>query len=78
MTNVLEKIINSKKTSVEKYKNSLPLNVLKKRISKYENYINFKNKLNTNEISSTRTAQARHIWPNQVKSLEITSITENQ
>jgi len=51
MTNVLEKIINSKKTSVEKYKNSLPLNILKKRISKYENYINFKNKLSTNEIS---------------------------
>ena len=51
MTNTLEKIISEKRISIEKYKNSLSINVLEKKISSYKNYINFKNNLNKNIIS---------------------------
>ena len=43
MTNTLEKIILDKRTSIEKYKKSFSTNVLMKKISSYQNYINFKN-----------------------------------
>ena len=51
MSNILEKIISDKKNSVEKYKNSFTIEDLKKKISSYRNYLNFKEKLNKNEIS---------------------------
>ena len=51
MTKTLEKIISEKRISIEKYKNSLSINVLEKKISSYKNYINFKNNLNKNIIS---------------------------
>jgi len=51
MSNILEKIISDKKNSVEKYKNSFTIEDLKKKISSYKNYLNFKEKLNKNEIS---------------------------
>ena len=51
MTNTLEKIITDKKNSVEKYKKSFTIENLKKRISSYKNYLNFKDKLKKNEIS---------------------------
>ena len=51
MSNTLEKIISDKKNSVEKYKNSFTIEDLKKKISSYKNYLNFKEKLNKNEIS---------------------------
>mgnify|MGYP001255661247 CR=1 FL=1 len=51
MTNILEKIITHKKDSVEKYKNSFSIEDLKKKISLYENYLNFKDKLNDNKVS---------------------------
>ena len=38
MNNILEKIISDKKDSIEKYKNSLSIEDLKKNISKYEDY----------------------------------------
>ena len=51
MTNALEKIIVDKKSNMEKYKNSFSVEVLKKRISSYKNYLNFKDKLKKNEVS---------------------------
>ena len=51
MTNALEKIIADKKSNMKKYKNSFSVEDLKKRISSYKNYLNFKNKLKNNEVS---------------------------
>ena len=51
MTNALEKIIADKKDNVEKYKNSFTVEDLKKKISSYKNYLNFKDKLKENKIS---------------------------
>ena len=51
MTNTLEKIILDKRTSIEKYKKSFSTNVLMKKISSYQNYINFKNSLKKNIVS---------------------------
>ena len=51
MKNTLEKIIADKKSSIEKYKNSFSVEDLKKKISTYNNYINFKDKLKQNKIS---------------------------
>jgi indole-3-glycerol phosphate synthase len=51
MINALEKIIADKKSNMEKYKNSFSVEDLKKRISSYKNYLNFKDKLKKNEIS---------------------------
>ena len=51
MSNILEKIISDKKNSIEKYKNSFTIEDLKKKISSYKNYLNFKEKLNKNEVS---------------------------
>ena len=51
MTNTLEKIIADKKNSIKKYKKSFTIEDLKKRISSYKNYLNFKDKLKKNEIS---------------------------
>ena len=51
MNNILEKIISDKKNSIEKYKNSLSIEDLKKNISKYVDYLNFKNKLKKNKVS---------------------------
>ena len=50
MSNILNKIIADKKKSVESYKKSHPLEKIKKNISKFNNYISFKDKLiNTNK-----------------------------
>jgi indole-3-glycerol phosphate synthase len=51
MINTLEKIIADKKSNMEKYKNSFSVEDLKKRISSYKNYLNFKDKLKKNEVS---------------------------
>jgi len=51
MSNTLEKIISDKKKNIEKYKSSFTINDLKKKISSYKNYLNFKDKLKSNEIS---------------------------
>ena len=51
MNNILDKIISDKKNSIEKYKNSLSIEDLKKNISKYEDYLNFKNKLKKNKVT---------------------------
>ena len=51
MSNTLEKIIADKKSNVEKYKNSFTVSDLKKRISSYKNYLNFKDKLKNNGVS---------------------------
>jgi len=51
MNNALEKIIADKKDNVEKYKNSFTVEDLKKKISSYKNYLNFKDKLKENKIS---------------------------
>ena len=51
MINTLEKIIADKKINIEKYKNSFSVEDLKKRISSYKNYLNFKDKLKKNEVS---------------------------
>ena len=51
MTNTLEKIIADKKINIEKYKNSFSIEDLKKKISLYKSYLNFKDKLNKNEVS---------------------------
>jgi len=51
MTNTLEKIIADKKSTIEKYKKSFSVEDLKKKISLYKNYLNFKDKLNKNEVS---------------------------
>ena len=51
MSNTLEKIIADKKSNVEKYKNSFTVKELKKRISSYKNYLNFKDKLNKSRVS---------------------------
>ncbi len=51
MNNALEKIIADKGASIEKYKKSYKIEDLKKKISSYKNYINFKDKLKKNEVS---------------------------
>ncbi len=51
MTNILEKIIFDKKTTLEKYKKTFTIEDLKKKISSCKNYLNFKDKLNRNEVS---------------------------
>ena len=51
MTNTLKKIIADKKSNVEKYKNSFTVKELKKKISSYKNYLNFKDKLNKSRVS---------------------------
>ena len=51
MINALEKIIADKKSNMERYKNSFSVEDLKKRISSYKNYLNFKDKLKKNEVS---------------------------
>jgi len=51
MTNILEKIITDKKSNIEKYKKSFPIEDLKKKISSYNNCLNFKDKLNQNKVS---------------------------
>ena len=48
MSNTLEKIIDNKKTSIEKYKKTFTIKDLKKKISSYKNYLNFKDKLKKN------------------------------
>ena len=52
MTNILEKIIFDKKTTLEKYKKTFTIEDLKKKISSCKNYLNFKDKLNRNEALS--------------------------
>ena len=51
MINALEKIIADKKSDMKKYKNSFSVEDLKKKISSYKNYLNFKDKLKKNEVS---------------------------
>ena len=51
MTNILEKIIADKKSNIENYKKSFSVENLKKKISLYKNYLNFKDKLKVNSIS---------------------------
>jgi len=51
MSNALKKIITDKKSNIEKYKDSYTVEDLKKRISSYKNYLNFKDKLKKNEVS---------------------------
>ena len=51
MTNILEKIINEKKNSIKRYKNSFTIEDLKKKISNYNNFLNFKDKLKKNKVS---------------------------
>ena len=51
MSNTLEKIIADKKISVEKYKKSYKIEDLKKKVSLYKNYLDFKDKLKNNEVS---------------------------
>ena len=51
MNNILEKIISDKKNSIEKYKNSFSIEDLKKKISGYNSYLNFKDKLKQNKVS---------------------------
>ena len=51
MSNALEKIITDKKSNIEKYKKSFTIKDLKKKISLYNNYLNFKDKLNHNKVS---------------------------
>ncbi len=51
MTNTLEKIIVDKKNNIDKFKKSFTIEDLKKKVSSYKNYLNFKDKLKKNEIS---------------------------
>ena len=51
MNNILDKIIADKKNSVEGYKKSHPLEKIKKNISKFNNFISFKDKLTKNKIN---------------------------
>jgi len=51
MSNTLEKIIADKKNNIEKYKKLYTVENLKNKISSYKNYLNFKDKLNNNEVS---------------------------
>ena len=51
MSNVLEKIVIDKKDSIIKSKNSYTISDLENKISSYNNYLNFKNKLTENKIS---------------------------
>ena len=51
MTNTLDKIIKNKKKSIKKYKKTYTIEQLKKKISLYKNYLDFKNKLKKKEVS---------------------------
>ena len=51
MNNILEKIISDKKNSIAKYKSSFSIKDLKKKISGYDNYLSFKDKLKQNKVS---------------------------
>ena len=51
MNNTLEKIISDKSNNIEKYKKSYKIEDLKKKVSLYKNYLDFKDKLKNNEVS---------------------------
>ncbi len=51
MSNILEEIITSKKSNIEEYKKLYSIDNLKKKISSYKNYQNFKDCLKSNKIS---------------------------
>ena len=51
MSNILQKIITNKEKKIKKYKKSFTLDELKKKISLYDSYLNFKKKLEENKIS---------------------------
>jgi len=51
MNNILDKIIAHKKNNIEKYKKYFTLDDLKKKISSYKNYLDFKKKLKENKVS---------------------------
>ena len=51
MNNTLEKIVSEKLISLENYKKIYKIEDLKKKISTYKNYLNFKDKLINNEVS---------------------------
>ena len=51
MINTLEKIIADKKKNIDRFKKSFTIEDLKKKVSSYKNYLNFKDKLKKNEIS---------------------------
>ncbi len=51
MNDTLKKIITDKKENINKYKQSYTIEDLKKKISSYKNYLNFKDKLKKNEVS---------------------------
>ena len=51
MNNTLEKIVAGKKSNIEKYKKIFTIEDLKKKISSYKNYLNFKDKLKKNKVS---------------------------
>ena len=51
MINTLEKIIADKKNNIDRFKKSFTIEDLKKKVSSYKNYLNFKDKLKENEIS---------------------------
>jgi len=51
MSDILKKIISDKKNSIEKYKKSFTIEDLKKKVSTYNNYLNFKDKLKQNKVS---------------------------
>ncbi len=51
MTSVLKQIIDSKKESIKKFKAQLSIQQLEKKISSYNNYLDFKAKLTQKKIS---------------------------
>ena len=51
MTTTLDKIVINKKNDIEKYKKLFTIKDLKKKISLYKNYINFKDRLEKNKVS---------------------------
>ena len=51
MSNTLEKIIADKKGNIENYKKNFTIKSLKKKITSYKSFLNFKDKLNNKKIS---------------------------
>ena len=51
MSNTLEKIIADKKGNIENYKKNFTIESLKKKITSYKSFLNFKDKLNNKKIS---------------------------
>ena len=51
MKNILEEIVSRKKETIVKYKSAFSLKNLEEKISSYNNYLNFKNKLIKEKIS---------------------------